>query len=312
MTPMQNEIMPDEVLPNEVLPDADDLTPLENDAGAPLFSRHAVETFLSIVTPLILLSAWEGAARIGWIDTNFFPSPTGVMTTLWEMIRSGELWEHTSVSIVRILVGYAFGSLVGIFIGVLMGMSSLARAVLLPIVQATFPIPKLAILPLFILIFGLGESSKYAIIAVTVVYMTLINTYEGVRDISPIYLDVGHNYGASRTMMFFDVALPGAMPSVLAGLKISMGVSLLVIVAAEFVGAKSGIGFLIWNSWQVFAVEKMYVGLFMTAILGFATAWGFDLLEKIAIPWRKPVVRTSQKHLARSVVSSTQAKAPAP
>ncbi len=108
------------------------------------------------------------------------------------------------------------------------------------------------------------------------------------RQIERIYLDVGRNYHASRMMMFTDVALPGALPMILAGMKISMGVSLILIVAAELLAAKSGIGYLIWTTWQVFEVEKMYVGLFMAAVLGVFLTALLDWLERILIPW-KPV-----------------------
>lgn len=244
------------------------------------------EGLISVLSPLCLIAIWEAAAWVGFIDTRFFPAPSAVFVSLIEVIRDGELFQHVGVSLVRIVVGFLFGAIPGIVIGLAMGLSPLVRAILQPLVQATFPIPKVAILPLLILIFGLGEMSKYAIIAISVIYLVLINTYEGVRDISPIYLDVGHNFGASRWLQFRDIALPGALPQIMTGLRLGMGVALLVIVAAEFVGAKAGIGFMIWNSWQIFAVEKMYVGLLMTALLGFAAAWLSTRMERWFIPWR--------------------------
>lgn len=254
-------------------------------------NRATIERTLSIAAPLLLLILWEAGATSGFINKDFFPAPSQIVATAIEMLRDGELWKHTSVSLVRVIVGFLIGSLAGIVLGILMALYGPVRAAIMPLVNATFPIPKLAVLPLFILIFGLGEASKYAIIAVTVVYMTLINTYEGVRDIPRIYRDVGHNFGASPSMTFFDIALPGAMPAILTGLRLSLGVSLLVIVAAEFVGAKAGIGYLIWNSWQVFMVEKMYVGLMTTAVLGFASSLLFDLVERLVLHWR-PVAKS--------------------
>jgi len=141
-------------------------------------------------------------------------------------------------------------------------------------------------LPLVIILFGLGEGSKYAIIAIGVLYLILINTVTGVRQIERIYLDVGRNYHAGRFMMFTDVAFPGALPMIIAGMKISMGVSLILIVTAESLAAKSGIGFLIWTTWQVFEVEKMYVGLFMSAVLGVCLTALLDWLERVLVPWR--------------------------
>jgi ABC-type nitrate/sulfonate/bicarbonate transport system permease component len=250
--------------------------------------RRSVDRALSISSPVLLLIFWEIAARAGLVDVRFFPPPSAIFETFVEILRTGELWTHLSISLVRILVGFLLGAIPGVVIGLAMGLSSITRAIVQPLVHATFPIPKVAILPLLILIFGLGEMSKYAIIAIAVVYLVLINTYEGVRDISPIYLDVGHNFGASRSMMFLDIALPGALPQILTGLRLGMGVALLVIVAAEFVGAKSGIGYMIWNSWQIFAVEKMYVGLLLTAALGFLTAGISMVMERVFIPWRAP------------------------
>jgi NitT/TauT family transport system permease protein len=142
------------------------------------------------------------------------------------------------------------------------------------------------LLPLFILVFGIGEESKYAIIAAAVIYLVLINTAAGVRNIDKIYLDVGQNFHASRLMMFTDIALPGALPMMITGIKLGSGVALLVLVTAEFVGARSGVGYLIWTSWQVFQVEKMYVGLVVIAVIGFAIAVLLNWLQRALVPWK--------------------------
>jgi ABC-type nitrate/sulfonate/bicarbonate transport system permease component len=254
---------------------------------APLLTWALAERVISILSPILLLAIWEIAARLGVIDTRFFPAPSAIFTVMLQMIVSGELWTHVSISVERIAIGFAIGAVPGVALGLAIGLSSTLRAFIQPLIDATFPIPKIAILPLFIMIFGLGEAAKYAIIAVAVIYLVLINTASGVKNIPRIYLDVGKNFHATRTMMFFDVALPGALPMIVTGLKLGMGVALLVIVSAEFVGAKSGIGYLIWTSWQMFQVEKMYVGLLVTALLGFATAILLNLLERLLIPWSR-------------------------
>ena len=249
-------------------------------------NRANVERLLSVLSPIVLLAIWELAALFGWMDTRFFPAPSEVFRAAWTMLQTGELWANLWISLVRIGVGFVVGAVPGILIGLAMGLFSPVRAIIQPLVDATFPIPKIAILPLFMMIFGIGEESKYAIIAVAVIYLVLINTVAGVRNIDKIYLDVCKNYRASKLMMFTDVALPGALPMIVTGLKLGMGIALLVIVAAEFVGAKSGIGYLIWNSWQTFQVERMYVGLLVSALLGFASAILFNVLERILIPWK--------------------------
>jgi len=254
--------------------------------GTRWLTRKNVERGLSVMSPILLLALWEFGAAVGWIDTRFFPAPSAIFAEARNMIVSGELWKHCSISLQRIAIGFCLGAVPGVVIGLAMGLFSPIRAIIQPLVDATFPIPKIAVLPLFIMVFGLGEESKYAIIATAVIYLVLINTVAGVRNIDAIYLDVGKNFGASRWMMFVDVALPGALPLVVAGLKLGMGVALLVIVSAEFVGARSGIGYLIWTSWQVFQVEKMYVGLMVSAVLGFGTAALLNYLERVLIPWK--------------------------
>lgn len=244
------------------------------------------DRLLSVLSPIVLLAIWEIAARQNWIDGRFFPAPSEGFKAAGTMLQTGELWANVSISLARIGVGFVIGAVPGILIGLAMGLFAPVRAIIQPLVDCTFPIPKIAILPLFIMIFGIGEESKYAIIAVAVIYLVLINTTAGVRNIERIYLDVCKNYHASKLMMFTDVALPGALPMIVTGLKLGMGIALLVIVSAEFVGAKSGIGYLIWNSWQTFQVEKMYVGLLVSAFLGFFTAILLNLLERVLIPWK--------------------------
>jgi NitT/TauT family transport system permease protein len=246
-----------------------------------------VQWLLPIVSPLFLLLAWEIGAMTGRVDTRFFAAPSTIAAALVGMIQTGELWTHVSISLSRIAVGFVLGVIPGVTVGLAMGLFAPMRALIQPLIDATFPIPKIALLPLFILIFGIGEESKYAIIAVSITYLVLINTVAGVRNIDRIYLDVGRNFHASRLMMFTDVALPGALPQIITGVRLAMGVALLVIVSAEFVGAKSGIGYLIWTSWQVFQVEKMYVGLLVTALLGFGSAVLLHWLERVLIPWKQ-------------------------
>jgi NitT/TauT family transport system permease protein len=246
-----------------------------------------VNRLISVATPLLLLAAWEVAARTHAIDTRFFSSPTRIFAQFWLMLSDGELLYHTMATVTRVLIGFFIGTTVGIMLGLAIGLIPTVSAALQPLVDVTFPIPKVALLPLVIILFGIGEASKYAIIAISVVYLVIINTAAGVRQIERIYLDVGRNYHAGRLMMFTDVALPGALPSIITGMKVSMGVSLIVIVSAESLAAKSGIGYLIWTSWQVFEVEKMYVGLFVTAILGFASSLLLGFTERRLIPWKR-------------------------
>jgi len=207
--------------------------PGPRERGGCFLTRTGVERVLSILSLVVLLGLWELLARLGTIDSRFFPPPTGFVVVLWQMLQpsaqypGGELWTHVSISLARIAIGFLLGAVPGIVIGLAMGLFSPVRAIIQPLIDATFPIPKVALLPLFIMIFGIGEESKYAIIATAVIYLVLINSVAGVRNIDKIYLEVGKNFHASPLMMFTDIALPGALPLILTGIKLGSGVALL-------------------------------------------------------------------------------------
>ncbi|MDO8688458.1 MAG: ABC transporter permease [Dehalococcoidia bacterium] len=255
-------------------------------AARKVFQERLVSTF----SPLLLLVFWELMVTVHLLDFRFFSKPSVIAGFFWNMIVSGELLNHLNASIVRISVGFLLGAIPGIGLGVIMGLSRIVRAAINPMIAATFPIPKIAILPLILLIFGLGEQSKYAIVAIGTFYIVLINTMAGVMNIDKIYLDVGKNFGASQWNIWRTVAFPGALPIIFAGIKLGWGIALLLIVAAEFVGAKSGIGFLIWNSWQVFSIEQMFVGLLTISAVGFVSNLLLDELEKKVVPWKAATI----------------------
>lgn len=244
------------------------------------------EQVVSMLSPLVCIASWEATVRLGILDWRFFPPPTAILGAFSALLVSGELLLHTAVSLKRVLLGFAFGAAPGLALGLAVGLSRWVRAAVNPLVAATYPIPKSAIVPLMMLIFGLGDASKVALVAIGVFYLVLINTAAGVMNIEPIYLEVGRNFGASRLQLFLTVALPGALPLIFAGLRLGMGIGLILIVVGELVGARDGIGYLIWQAWTIFAVERMYVGLVVIAILGWLTTLALDAAERLLVPWR--------------------------
>ena len=207
--------------------------------------------------------------------------------SLVELARSGELLQHTYISMRRLLLGFLVGGIPALVLGIVMGLNRTVRAVFDPLISSTYPIPKSAILPLALLIFGLGEGSKIFMVAIGVFYPIAINATTGVLEINKIYLDVGTNYKASRWDTFRTIALPGALPVIMTGIRLGLGLGLVLIAVAEMVGAKSGLGFMVWNAWQVFSVEQMYVGLFTIAVIGFLLNAALNLVERFIIPWRQ-------------------------
>ena len=254
--------------------------------AAAKMSARTRDRLLNVISPLGLLIVWELCARFGVIDTRFFPAPSSVLSTLVDMLRSGELLTHIAVSMQRLLYGTILGGLPALVLGIAMGLNRPIRALFDPLVAATYPVPKSAILPLALLIFGLGEASKIFMVAIGVFFPVVINTTTGVLEINKIYLDVGQNFKASRWNTFWTIALPGALPVIMTGFKLGIGIGLILIAVAEMVGAKSGLGYLIWSAWSTFAVEQMYVGLFMIALIGFALTVALNELERFIIPWK--------------------------
>jgi NitT/TauT family transport system permease protein len=202
------------------------------------------------------------------------------------MLITGELIEHILISLQRISLGFLLGGVPAILIGIAMGISRPVRALIDPLITATFPIPKSAILPFILLIFGLGELSKVVMVAIGVFFPIAINTTAGVLQISPIYRDVGRSFNAGHWDTFRTIALPGALPFIMTGIKLGAGLALILIAVAEMVGAKSGIGYMIWSAWETFAVARMYVGLFVIALIGFGVSFLLREIERWVIPWK--------------------------
>lgn len=244
------------------------------------------DRLVSVASPLALVLLWELCARAGVLDTRFFPAPTSIVAQAVDLATSGELWGHLSASLQRLLWGSLLGGVPALLLGIAMGLYRPVRAAIDPLISATYPVPKSAILPLILLIFGLGEASKIVMVALGVFFPVVINTISGVMQIDKIYLDVGKNFRASRWQTFRTVALPGALPSIMAGIKLGIGMGLILIAIAEMVGAKNGIGFMIWDAWQILSVETMYVGLIVISILGFLLTLILNEIEGWILPWK--------------------------
>ncbi|MGH2377947.1 MAG: ABC transporter permease [Candidatus Limnocylindria bacterium] len=248
--------------------------------------RDRLERLVTLASPLILLAVWEAVTVLQLVDVRFFPRPSLVIGQLVEMVGSGELWRHLSVTLLRIAVGFVAGASAGVAFGLVMGGSRWVRAILNPMMWSIYPIPKIAIFPLILLVFGLGETSKYVTVAIAVFFLVLFPTMAGVMGIPRMYIDAGHNLGAHGLDFYRRIAFPGALPAIFTGFRVGLGVALIIIVGVEFVGADSGIGYLVWNSWQLFNINRMFAGLMVLAALGHLSSLALDELQKRLVPWR--------------------------
>ena len=245
--------------------------------------EHPLLRVLALVGVLVV---WELVARAGWVPVLFLPSPLGVLAEGWDMVVSGELAGHLVASLKRLVLGFVIGGGLGVVVGVAVGFFSVADAVGTPIIAATFPVPKIALLPLLILWLGLGEPSKVAVIALGVFFPMAINTYTGVRQADPLLVRAAVSFGARRFSVIRKVVLPSALPMIFAGLRLGAGTALLLLVAAEMIAVESGIGFLVLHAGNIMATTKLMVGIVVLSLLGVLSHWGLNRLERFAIPWQ--------------------------
>jgi ABC-type nitrate/sulfonate/bicarbonate transport system permease component len=244
------------------------------------------DRLISGASPIVLLIIWEILVRVGFLDARFFPAPSSIFETLMDLIRDGSLWSNTWATLQRLFWGFFLGGIPGLLLGIGMGLNRPLRAFVDPLISTTYPVPKSAIFPLILLIFGLGEGSKIVMVAIGVFYPVLINSTIGVLEINKIYLDVGRNFKASRWQTFRTIAFPGAVPHIMSGIKLGIGLGLMLIAIAEMIGAKSGLGYMIWNAWEILSVETMYVGLIVIALLGFILSMVLNEIERKLVPWK--------------------------
>jgi ABC-type nitrate/sulfonate/bicarbonate transport system permease component len=249
-------------------------------------SRKAQERVLYLLSPIGLLVLWQLLLMAGIGDRRFIPAPTDIAVRFWELSITGELFIHTLVTLYRVFAGFLIGSIPAIAVGLLMAMFRPVRLFFDPLVAALFPIPKIALMPLLLLAFGFGDGSKIALVAIAVFFPVVVNTYAGAANIEKLYWDVAKNYGASPYVLFTRIVFFGALPLIFAGLKIALAVSFVVLVAAEFVASKSGLGYLIWNSWELLQVDYMFVGIVVIGVLGLIMSVAFQELENWVIPWK--------------------------
>ena len=244
----------------------------EEPASVPraLMSLDAERVVLSALSPLCALLLWEVAARQAWVNPLFFPPPSAVLAAFAPLLAAGELQAAVRASLVRLVAGLASGGGLGLAMGLAMAVLPRLRKVVEPLVALTYPLPKIALLPLLLVLFGIGEPAKILVLAIGAFFLVLFATLQGVDD---VLMRHGVTLRALRLRgwdYYGRALLQGALPSILVGLRTAAGYCLVLLVAAEFAGEKdgSGLGYLIWHSWELFFVESMYVGLVSLAVLG--------------------------------------------
>ena len=235
---------------------------------------------------VVLIALWEVSVRFGWISPIFLPSPASIIEAFYELVATGRLWLHISESLRRLLIGWALGTSGGLALGFAIGVWSLSRAVGLPLVSALFPIPKIALLPLLILWLGIGESSKVATIALGVFFPTVIATFSAIDGVPRNLIRMGQSFNLPAVDVLRKIVLPGALPGILAGFRITASIGLILLVSAEMIGAEHGIGAFILQAGNLMQTDQLLAGVVMLSVLGLLIGTGLTRLERWLLRWR--------------------------
>ncbi|MEM8951337.1 MAG: ABC transporter permease [Pseudomonadota bacterium] len=234
----------------------------------------------------LLIALIEWGTRTEWISPLTLPRPSDVLQTFQELYQSGLLFKHLLPSLTRLVIGAAIGVSIGIATGVLIGLFSYIRAGLSPLIAAIFPIPKIALLPLFVIWFGIDEGSKYALIAFGTFTPTVVATYGAVDNVDRSLIRMGQSFGLTWLSIVRKIVLPGAMPGILSGLRISLAIAIILLVAAEMLGAEYGIGAYILEAGSLYDLERLFVGVVILSLLGILVSAAVGRLERHLLGWR--------------------------
>lgn len=249
--------------------------------------RRALELSLAIGVPVALLVLWEVASTRGWIDRRLYPSPSDIIDETQTQFEQQDRWDDVWVSTRRVLWGYGLGAALGLAFGYFMGVSRLLRAALEPTLNALYTVPKLAILPLFLLIFGFKERPVIAVIAVTVFFFVWIQSMAAVLTVPEGFREAASSFGANRWQMFRHVLFPASLPQVFVGLRVAAGVAVLTLIGVEFVFApgEAGIGYVINQGRTVLLPRQTYMGIIIAALMGAIFIAIIKLIGRLLTPW---------------------------
>lgn len=243
-------------------------------------------TAFAIWLPLVLILSWEGLVAAGILDALFFPPPSALVQVVAEMIRDGELPRHLQATLSRMFQGFAVGTIAGLGCGLLMGAIPFVRRSLDPLVSALWASPKLTLLPMLIIIFGVGSAPRIILVALGCFIVVALHAVDAVRSVDPAYVELAKNYGADRVAVLHKVYLPAVLPAVFTATRLALGRALTITVSVELINSQEGLGHMIFLAWQSFMTERLYIGIIVTASMGMLFHAVLRYLEDRLIAWR--------------------------
>jgi sulfonate transport system permease protein len=247
--------------------------------------QRTLAHLLPWVVPVLLLLVWEWSAVSGWLSSRVLPEPLAVLRAAWNLAASGELWGHLKTSTWRAASAFLVGGGLGLLLGLLTGTFRTAETLLDTTLQMVRNIPALALIPLVILWFGIDEMAKLFLVSVGVFFPVYLNTFHGIRSVDKGLIEMARSYGLSGWALYRDVILPGALPSILVGVRFSLGLVWVLLIVSETISAQSGIGYMTMNAREFLQTDVVLVGILLYALLGkFADGLARGV-ERIALRW---------------------------
>jgi NitT/TauT family transport system permease protein len=243
------------------------------------------DRLMALISPLAVLIVWEICSRADIVDRRILAPPTVIALTIIQLVKSGGLLNQAGTTLARFFVGFFAGLIPGTLIGLAMGVSPWTRSIVQPLVAAFYPLPRIALFPIILILVGLNETSNIILISLGPFFTMIITTMAAVLNVEPIYKEVARSFDARPRDVYFDVMFPAALPMIMGGVRLSVGLALLNTIAVEFLVADNGIGHLIWNSWTTLSISQSVAGLVTAGIIGSVLYTVAGLIEKRIIPW---------------------------
>lgn len=248
---------------------------------------HRQGSWRAFLSPLMIFLVWELLAAAGVLPANYVPSPSQLAPHLLALLAGGELWHHLNVTLYRLGLSFVFALIPAVLLGLCLGMSRTARLALEPILTSLYAIPKIALLPLVMLVLGVNERTLIFTSTLTSFAQMTVSTMGGVLAVDRVVLEAGKNYGATGWRLFRYVLFPSALPDILTGMRIGLGLTLVLVIAVELTAAQEGLGAFLWTAGQTLSAKNLFSAFIVIGVIGLALTYGLERIENWLMPWRE-------------------------
>jgi ABC-type nitrate/sulfonate/bicarbonate transport system permease component len=239
-----------------------------------------------LLSPALVLCLWETAGALGWVNPILLPRPSQIVQSLFGLVIDGELILPLVHTVALFFIGYVLASVIGVALGVAMAVSNTLYGLFEPLVEIIRPVPKSALVPVLFLFLGIGKATMITIVVLAAVFPILISTFQGVRGLDPVLLETARTFQVSRSRTIFAIILPASLPMILAGMRVALGLGLVLVILAEMLAGENGIGFRVLDLQRAFQIKDMFAWIFVLVALGGGLMMLFDVIERRLVPWR--------------------------